>query len=281
MNKVEDYQENYITGWVKLYRSFIKWEWFDVPNMVTIFIYCLLKANYTEKKWRGITIQKGSFITSYDTISKDTGISIQSIRTCLDRLEQTKEINKESNKAYTVITICKYETYQQFEESSNIDINKQVTNHQQTGNKPSTTTNNNNNIKKDKKENIYRAFAHLKLSEEEFQRLITDGYTKSEIDDTLDDIENYKMNTKYKILNLTVRKWLKKNKPPKNNSDEGIFYHNGHAYRPPDPTKPYKCRARGSESYVSKKDYYMYKEEGELCGFKSIRVPDNDAQIKE
>ena len=92
--------------------------------------------------------------------------------------------------------------------------------------------------------------------------------------DWKDSKGNQVKNWKSKILN----NWFNERLPDPN---EGIFYHNGHAYRPPDPTKPYKCRARGSESYVSKKDYYMYKEEGELCGFKSIRVPDNDAQIKE
>lgn len=158
----EDYQENYITGWIKLYRSFISWEWFEVPNMVTVFIYCLLKANHKDKSWRGIEIKKGSFITSYETMSKETNLSIQSIRTCLKHLEKTKEINKQSNKQNTLITICKYGTYQQFEEDANIQTNKRLTNNQQTANKQPTTTNNDNNIKNEKKDSKYTETQFLK-----------------------------------------------------------------------------------------------------------------------
>lgn len=138
-------EENYITGWIKLYRSFIKWEWFEVPNMVTVFIYCLLKANHMDNRWRGIEIKKGTFITSLKTMSKETGISTQSIRTCLKHLQNSGEINKQSNKEHTVITICKYASYQDFQESPNTPSNKPLTNHQQTANKPLTTNNNYNN----------------------------------------------------------------------------------------------------------------------------------------
>lgn len=148
---VNDYQENYITGWVKLYRSFIKWEWFEVPNMVTVFIYCLLKANHTNKRWRGVEIKKGTFITSLKTMSKETHLSMQQIRTCLKHLEKSGEINKQSNKANTIITICKYDSYQSFENK----LTHQLTNEQHTANTQLTTTNNNKNIKKLYSEQIF------------------------------------------------------------------------------------------------------------------------------
>lgn len=60
---------------------------------------------------------------------------------------------------------------------------------------------------------IYRAFAHLSISVFEFNKLISEGYSKDAVDSILNDIENFKGNKKYTSLYLTALKWLKKNNP--------------------------------------------------------------------
>lgn len=58
--------------------------------------------------------------------------------------------------------------------------------------------------------NIYRSFANLQFTFEEFEKLNKD-FTKQQIDSILDEIENYKGNKKYTSLYLTAKKWLTKN----------------------------------------------------------------------
>lgn len=99
-------------GWIKLHRQIVNWEWFKKPETLSVFIYCLLRANISDGTWRGIEYRRGQFITSIETIRKDTGLSIQKIRTALKHLYDTGELTHESTNKYTIITICKFDIYQ-------------------------------------------------------------------------------------------------------------------------------------------------------------------------
>lgn len=144
-------------GWVKIHRSFLTWEWFDTPEMVQLFIYLLLQANHDAKEWHGITIERGQIVTSIARIAQDTRLSPRSVRTCLNRLKATNEVTIESTSQYTIVTISKYDTYQDADETSdkaNDKANdKRVTNERQTSDNQTTTNKNDKNYKNDK--NIY------------------------------------------------------------------------------------------------------------------------------
>lgn len=138
-------------GWIKAHRSLLDWEWHTDPNMVSLWMHLLVLANFEDKRWKGMVIKRGQLVTSISRLSETTGISQQSLRTCLAKLEQTQEINKQTTNKFTIITILKYDSYQQYDCNENITTNKQLTNNQQTTNKQLTTTkerknNINNNI---------------------------------------------------------------------------------------------------------------------------------------
>ena len=194
------------TGFIQLHRSLIDWEWYDDNNTFKLFIHCLLKANHKDKSWRGIDIKRGSFITSNDKLSKETGLSIQQVRTSLKKLKKTNEVTSKATSQNTVLTVVCYNKYQGKQQADN----KRVTSRQQTSNKRVTTTNNDNNDNNDN--NIYRSFDHLKITVDENNKLLL-NYEQDKIDNILNSIENYKNNKNYRSLYLTCVNWLKREYP--------------------------------------------------------------------
>ena len=72
--------------------------------------------------------------------------------------------------------------------------------------------------------NIYRAFNHLRISKEEFNKL-NKLYSTEQIDRVLDAIENYNGNKKYKSLYLTARNWLAKENTSASSADDELLNH--------------------------------------------------------
>lgn len=136
-------------GWIKIYRELQEWEWYTKPEMVHLYIHLLLSANHTTVKWQGSTIKRGQLVTSVAQLAKNTGLSVQSVRTCLARLKSTSEITIETTKAYTLITICNYGRYiekdSESNKASNKASNKQPTKQKQSANKRLTTNKNDKN----------------------------------------------------------------------------------------------------------------------------------------
>lgn len=128
-------------GWITVHRRLLDWEWFDDSNTFHVFMYCLLRANHKANSWRGNNIDTGQFITSREKISQDTKLSIQQVRTCLNKLKSTNELTIKTTNKFTLISITNWSEYQQ----SNQQDNQQLTNNQPTTNQQLTTNNNDNN----------------------------------------------------------------------------------------------------------------------------------------
>lgn len=147
--------EKFNSSKISLNRQILNWEWYTEPKTAHLFIYCLLRANFQPVKYRGILIKRGQFITGRKKASIDTGLSEQEIRTALKHLELTNEITKEQIGSYTVITVNKYNEYQQNNNQPNHQFNQDLTNDQPRPNQDLTTNNNDNNDNNDNNEYIY------------------------------------------------------------------------------------------------------------------------------
>lgn len=121
-------------GWVKTHRKMMSWEWYQDSQMVHLMIHLIMKANSRDKEWRGMPVKRGQIITGRKVLSAETGISEQSIRTCLNRLKKSREISIKPTSKFSVITICNYEEYQISKKQINQQHNQQPTSNQPTTN---------------------------------------------------------------------------------------------------------------------------------------------------
>jgi hypothetical protein len=132
------------TGFITLHRKILEWEWYNHAPTKILFFHLLLKANFEDKKWQGISIKKGQRLTSIKHLSSETGLTVRQVRTALKNLETTNEVTRTTTNKYTIITITNYVFYQ--------TNDKQTTNKRQTSDKQKTTNNNVNKDNNDKKD---------------------------------------------------------------------------------------------------------------------------------
>lgn len=100
------------SGYIKLYRSLLNWEWYDDINTKTVFLHLLLTVSIEESKWHGITIKRGSRVSSYAVLSKETRLTERQVRTAISHLETTGELTRYKYPNFTVFAINNYDKYQ-------------------------------------------------------------------------------------------------------------------------------------------------------------------------
>lgn len=122
-------------NYIKLNRSILKWEWFKDINTCRIFIYMLLKANWTDEKFRGLVIPRGSFVSSIGKLAEETDLTEREVRTAISHLKMTGELTSKSTNRYTVFTVVNYCLYQANDKQADI----QATSKRQANDKLTTT----------------------------------------------------------------------------------------------------------------------------------------------
>lgn len=127
-------------GFIMLWRKALNWEWYKNIPVKVLFFHILLIANHSNQRWEGIEVKAGETITSIQHLAEESGVSIQQVRTALEKLEKTKEIQVESTNRYSKIKIINWGKYQGIYSPNNII----VTNEKQLNHKPLPTNNNAN-----------------------------------------------------------------------------------------------------------------------------------------
>jgi len=135
-------------GWIKLHRKLWSTSFARNPNVTIVFIYLLTHANHQNSTLlfgKEMTIRAGQLVTGRKSISIQTGLTEQMVRSSLVNLQNTRTITSRAYSKFSVITICNWERYQG---TTNKSTNRTPTTNQQ----PTTNNNIYKNVKNYKKE---------------------------------------------------------------------------------------------------------------------------------
>jgi len=99
-------------GYIKLHRSILDWQYWDDHNTTRLLIFFLVSVNFEPKKWKGIQINAGQLITSYDKIAMQTKLSTKQIRRSIKILVECNEIAQQTTNKFQLITLIKWEELQ-------------------------------------------------------------------------------------------------------------------------------------------------------------------------
>lgn len=147
-------------GFILLSRGILESDVFASQKLLKIWIWCLCKANFKDKTTplkfgKGeqiIKVKRGSFIFGRNKAEEELFIDGSTIYKSMQKLKQMGMIDIESNNQYSVVTICKYNDYQDAKEYK-VTSKEQVSNNEVTSKEQvSNTTNNYNNANNDNKE---------------------------------------------------------------------------------------------------------------------------------
>lgn len=190
-------------GWIKVHRKIVDWEWYQHDGVFRVFFHLLVTANHEERQWQGTMIGIGQKITSQQHLSHETGLSLQSVRTALEKLKSTGEITVQTNNKYSLVTILNWKDYQQ--QTDKLTDKKQSTNNQLTTNK------NDKNIRIKEIKNIYGEFKNVLLSEEEYIKLM-EALNADAVSMLVTELDSYIESTgkNYKSHYATLQNWARR-----------------------------------------------------------------------
>jgi len=203
-----------MNGWIKLHRRLLESSLFDDPQILKLWLWCLLKANHKPSKVlvekQEVSLKPGQFVTGRFSLadeynrglSKSKKVSPDSLWRWLRKLEKWQKLHIKSTSKYSIVTVLNWGDYQQDAQQMH---NRCTTDAQQMH-----TDKNVKNEKNDKKR--YREYVYL--TDEEWQKL-KDKFGESTAEDYIDRLNDYigSKGKKYKSHYHTILTWNRKDEP--------------------------------------------------------------------
>ena len=138
-------------GWIKIHRKIRDNCIYKDSHLLHLFIHCLLKANHKINTFlfnkQEITIERGQFVTGRLELAKELNMNSSLVYRKLKILENIGIVNIKTNNKFSIVTVLKYNTYQ------DVITTSEQQNEQQVNNKRTTSEQQVNTNKNNKKEN--------------------------------------------------------------------------------------------------------------------------------
>lgn len=144
-----------MAGYIKLHRQLLDSVQFSNPNYLKIWIWILLKANHKErtisikvsKGYTEVTVGRGQFVFGRNKAEQELNLDASLIYRVIKSFQQSGSIDVKSNNQYSIITVCKYDDYNNIKEENEQPMNNGRTADEQ----PMNTNKNDKNDKNVKK----------------------------------------------------------------------------------------------------------------------------------
>lgn len=100
--------------WIKIHRAVLDHPVFEDEWLWKLFTWCILKANYREGVFRGAVVPVGSFVTGKNRGAEELHVTPSKFFRGIHRLAEPPYncITLTANREWTMITVCKYRSYQ-------------------------------------------------------------------------------------------------------------------------------------------------------------------------
>lgn len=103
-------------GWIKLHRKLTQTVFYRKPAYLALWVHLLLSVNHEEGEfmWNGavIKVKPGQFVTGRKQLSDQIGLALSSVEDILTFLEKIGKIRQQKTTKYRLITILKWDEYQ-------------------------------------------------------------------------------------------------------------------------------------------------------------------------
>ena len=96
-------------GFAKIPNDLTEWAWFNDNNTLAVYIRLILGAAWRDREYKNVSLKRGQIVTTIPQIAEQSNLTVQQVRTVIDRLKSTGKITVERTSKFSIITLIEYD----------------------------------------------------------------------------------------------------------------------------------------------------------------------------